>query len=156
MKIMYDGSSSQLKAHHTKSPFSASDNLNLEQVSNVTFKSQIGDVYFNLKFSPTLWCLCQAYCLALKCTNSRQDQWAFWVKCILCMARGGHFFSYISVIRHLGAVWAWPDLHSCTGTTLNVEWGVGTWVTLGMAVGVEIGTAGLGSGVTGATDCGVH
>ena len=58
------------------------------------------------------------------------------------------------MIRHLGAVWAWPDLCGCTGATLSVELGVGTGVTFGMAVGVETGTAGLGSGVTGATDCG--
>ena len=85
----------------------------MEQVSNVTLKSQIEDGYFNLKF-------------------------------------------YISVIRCLGAVWAWPNLHGCTGATLGVELGVGIGVTFGMAVGVETRTAGLGSGVTGATDCGVH
>ena len=38
----------------------------------------------------------------------------------------------------------------------GVEVGVGTGVTFGMTVGVETGTAGFGSGVTGATDCGVH
>ena len=31
------------KAHGTTSPFLASDNYNLEQVSDVTFNSQIGD-----------------------------------------------------------------------------------------------------------------
>ena len=67
-----------------------------------------------------------------------------------------HFFSYNSLIRHLGAVWVWPNLHGCTGATLGVEVGVGTGVTFGMAVGVEIGIAGLGSVVTGATDCGAH
>ena len=43
-----------------------------------------------------------------------------------------------------------------TGATLGVEVGVGTSMTFGMAVGIETGTAGDGSGVTGATDCGVH
>ena len=62
----------------------------------------------------------------------------------------------ISVIRDFGAVWAWPDLCGCTGTTLGVEVGVGTGVTFGMAVGVETGTTGFGSGVTSATNCGVH
>ena len=65
-------------------------------------------------------------------------------------------FSYISVIRCFGAVWARPDLYSCRGATLSVEVVVGTGVTFGMAVGVETGTAGFGSGVTGPTDCGVH
>ena len=53
-------------------------------------------------------------------------------------------------------MWAWPDLCGCTGATLSVEVGVGTGVTFGKAVGVETGTAGFGSGVTGTTDCGVH
>ena len=44
------------------------------------------------------------------------------------------------MIRHLGAMWAWPDLHGCTGATLSVEVGVGSEVTFGM----------------GATDCGAH
>ena len=60
------------------------------------------------------------------------------------------------MIRHVGAVWAQPDHHGCTGVTLGVEVGVGTGVTFGMAVGVEIGIAGFGSGVTNATNCGVH
>ena len=55
-----------------------------------------------------------------------------------------------------GCCWAWPDPHVCTGATLSAELGVGTGVTFGMAVGVETGTARLGSGVTGATECGVH
>ena len=59
------------------------------------------------------------------------------------------------MIRHLDAVWAWPDLHGCTGATLDVEVGVGTGLTFGMDVGVETGTVGFGSGVTGATDCGI-
>ena len=60
------------------------------------------------------------------------------------------------MIRCLGVVWAWPDLCHCTGaTTLSVELDVGIGVTFGMAVGVETGTAGLGSGVPGVTDCGV-
>ena len=67
-----------------------------------------------------------------------------------------HFFSYIYVIRHLGAMRAQPDHHGCTGATLIVEVGIGTGVTFGMAVGVETGTAGFGFGVTCATDCGVH
>ena len=71
------------------------------------------------------------------------------------MEPGSHFFSYISVIRCFGAVWAHPDLHGCTGATLIVEVGLATGVTFGMAVGVETGTAGFGSGVTGATDCSV-
>ena len=54
----------------------------------------------------------------------------------------------------MGAVWAWPDLHGCTGATLSVEVGVGTGMTFGMPVGVETGTTGFGSGVMGATDCG--
>ena len=53
-------------------------------------------------------------------------------------------------------MWALPDLHGCTGATLSVEVGVGTVVTFGTAVGVETGTAELGSGVMGATDCGAH
>ena len=60
------------------------------------------------------------------------------------------------MIRHLGTVWAWSDLHGCTGATLSVEVGVDTGATFGMAVDIEIGTAGFGSGITGATDCGVH
>ena len=60
------------------------------------------------------------------------------------------------MIRHFDAVWAWPDHHGCTGATLSVEWGVGTGVTFGMAVSVETGSVGLGSGITCATDCGVH
>ena len=51
-------------------------------------------------------------------------------------------------------MWAWPDLSGSTGATLSVELGEGTGVTFGMAVGVETGTAGLGSGVRGATACG--
>ena len=62
----------------------------------------------------------------------------------------------MSVIRHFGAVWAWPDLCGCTGATLGVEVGVGTRVTIGMAVGVETGTAGFCFGILGATDCGFH
>ena len=58
--------------------------------------------------------------------------------------------------RHFGAVWAWHDLHGCTGATLGVEVGIVTGVTFGMAVGVESGIAGFGSGVTGATDCGAY
>ena len=72
-----------------------------------------------------------------------------WLKCIICTARGSHFFGYISVIRCFGAVWAWPDLCCCAGATLGVEVGVGTGVTFGIAVGVETGTAGFGSGVMG-------
>ena len=60
------------------------------------------------------------------------------------------------MIRHFGAVWALPDLCSCTGASLGVEVGLGTGVIFCMAVGVENGTAGFGSGVMGATDCGVH
>ena len=60
------------------------------------------------------------------------------------------------MIRHLGAVWAQPDLHGCTGATLSVEVSVGTGVTFGMAVSGETGTVGFGAGVMGATDCGVH
>ena len=60
------------------------------------------------------------------------------------------------MIRHLGAVWAWSDLHGCTGATLSVELSIGTGVTFGMAVDVEIGTVGLGSGVMGAIGCGAH
>ena len=88
--------------------------------------------------------------------NSKHGLWVFWVKYIICRARGSHVFSYISVIRSVGAVWAWPDLCCCTDTTFNVEHSVGTGMTFDMAVGVEIGTTGLSSGVTGATDCGVH
>ena len=50
-------------------------------------------------------------------------------------------------------MWAQPDRHSCTGATLSVEVDVGTVVTFGMAVGIETGTAGFGSGFMGATDC---
>ena len=60
------------------------------------------------------------------------------------------------MIRHFGAVWAWPDLCGSTGAALSVEVGVGTGVIFGMAVGKEIGTAGPGSWVTGATVCGAH
>ena len=49
-----------------------------------------------------------------------------------------------------------PDLHGCTGATLSVKVGVSTGVIFGIAAGVETGTAGFGSGVMGATDCGVH
>ena len=59
------------------------------------------------------------------------------------------------MIRHFGAVWAWPDLHGCTGATLGAEVGVGTGVTLGITVGIQTGTEGYGSVVKGATDCGV-
>ena len=58
-------------------------------------------------------------------------------------------------MRHFGAVWTWPDLHGCTGATLSVEVGVGTGVTSGMAVDVETGTVGFGSGVMGANDGGI-
>ena len=60
------------------------------------------------------------------------------------------------MLRCLSAVWAWPNCHGCTGATLSVEVGLGTGVTFGMAVGVETGTLGFGSGFAGATDCGVH
>ena len=60
------------------------------------------------------------------------------------------------MVRHFGAVWAWPDHHSCTGATLGVDVGVGTGVTFGIAVGVETRTAGFGSYVTDATNYGVH
>ena len=60
------------------------------------------------------------------------------------------------MIRHFGAVWAQPDLCSCTGATLGVEVGVGTGMTFSMVIGVETGTAGLDSGVLDATDCGAH
>ena len=68
-------------------------------------------------------------------------------------SQGQSLFSYISVIRHFGAVWAWPDLYGCTCDTLSVEVGVGTGVTCGVDAGVETWTAGFGSGVKGATDC---
>ena len=42
------------------------------------------------------------------------------------------------------------------GATLGVEVGVGIGVTFDMAVGVETGTVGFGSGVMGAIDHGVH
>ena len=58
------------------------------------------------------------------------------------------------MITCFSAVWILHD-HGCTGATLSVQMGVGTGVTFGMALGVENGTAGFGSGVTGATDCGV-
>ena len=38
--------------------------------------------------------------------------------------RGSHFFSGIFVIRHFGAVWAWPDCHGCTGDTLCLVVGI--------------------------------
>ena len=60
------------------------------------------------------------------------------------------------MIRHFGALWAWPDLCGCTVATLSVEVEVGTEVTFGLVVCIETGTAGFGSGVMGATDCGVH
>ena len=60
------------------------------------------------------------------------------------------------MIRHLSAVWAWPELCGLTGAILRVEVGLGIGMTFGMAVGVETGTTGFGSGVTSATDCGVH
>ena len=53
-------------------------------------------------------------------------------------------------------MWAWSDLCSCTGATYGVGVGVGTEVTFGVVVGVETGTAGFGSGVTGAMNCGVY
>ena len=57
--------------------------------------------------------------------------------------------------RHFVAVWTWSDCSGCTGATLGVEVDVGTGVTFDMAVGVDTGTAGFGSGVTGSTDHGV-
>ena len=60
------------------------------------------------------------------------------------------------MIRHFGAVWAWPDLCGCMVATLGVEVGVDTGVTFGMAAGVETGKAGFGSGFMGATDCDVQ
>ena len=51
-------------------------------------------------------------------------------------------------------MWAWPDLHGCTGATLGIEADIGTGITFGVAAGVETGRAGFGSGVTAATDCG--
>ena len=58
-------------------------------------------------------------------------------------------------MRCFGALWACPDHHGCPDATLRVEVGEGTGVNFGMAVGVENGTAGFSSWVTGATDCGV-
>ena len=52
-------------------------------------------------------------------------------------------------------MWAQPNLCGCTGAILGVEVGVGTGMTFPVAEGVETGTTGFGSGVTGAADCGV-
>ena len=71
-------------------------------------------------------------------------------------SRGSHFFSYISEIRHFGAVWAWPDLYGCAGAMLGAAVGVSTGVTFGVAVDVETRTAVFGSGVTVSTNCGVY
>ena len=76
-------------------------------------------------------------------------------QCIICRARGSDLFSYISVVRHFGAVWAWPDLCRCTGAALGVEVSVDTGVTFGVTAGIETGTAGFGLWVTSATNCGV-
>ena len=112
--------------------------------------------YFNLKSKVLLYGVSARLNIQhLWCTDSKYGPWAFWVKYIFCRARGSHYFSYISVIRHFGAVLAWPDLHGCTGATLGVAEGVVNGVTFGVAVGVETGTAGFGSWVTGATICGV-
>ena len=56
--------------------------------------------------------------------------------------------SYISCIRCLGVVWAWPNLQGCTGATLGAaDVGAGTGVTLGTA-----GVCGFGvAGIVGAT-----
>ena len=60
------------------------------------------------------------------------------------------------MIRHFCAVWAQPDLCGWRAATLGVELGVGNGVNFGMAVGVETGIAGFGSGDTVAIDGGVH
>ena len=113
----------------------------------MTFNSQIGD--------GLLYSACARLNVQQLNADSKYGSWVFWVKYIICRARGSHFFIYISVIRYFSSVWAQPDCLCCTGATHHVEVGVGTGVTFGMAVGVETGTAGLGSGVTGATYCGV-
>ena len=51
--------------------------------------------------------------------------------------------SYSSWIRHLGAVWAWPNLWGCRGATLGVA-------AVGTDTGATSGTAGVcGFGVAG-------
>ena len=50
-------------------------------------------------------------------------------------------------------MWEWPDFGGCTGATLGAAVVISTVVTFGVAVGVETGTAGCGSGVTGVTNC---
>ena len=117
-------------------------------MSDVTFKSQIGN---GLLYSACARLNVQQ----LSAQIANMVPWAFQGECIIQRARGSHFFSYICMIRHFGAVWAWPDHHGCTGATHHVKVGVGTGVTFGMAVGVQTGIAGFGSGVTGATNCGV-
>ena len=56
--------------------------------------------------------------------------------------------SYSSWIRHLGAVWAWPDLWGCTGAMLGVA-------DIGAGTGGTSRTAGVCgfvvTGVAGAT-----
>ena len=68
----------------------------------------------------------------------------FWVKYIVHRVRGSYIFSYISVIRHLGAVWEWPDIYGCMGATIGAVVGVGTGLTFGVAAGEETRTASFG------------
>ena len=48
------------------------------------------------------------------------------------------------MIRHLSAMWAYPDHHGCMGAKFGAVVDVDTGVTFGVATGVETITAGFG------------
>ena len=91
----------------------------------------------------------QAYFPLPRCTLTNNE--TVWGCSKSGFSSHGPLVSYNSCIRHLGAVWAWPNLQGCTGAMLGVT-------DIGTDTGVTLGTAdvcGLGvTGIAGATDRG--
>ena len=81
--------------------------------------------------------------LTVLCLGAHNYGKTIWGQSESGFSSGGLEGSHISWIRCLGAVWAWPNLWSCTGAMLGVA-GIDT------GTGVTSGTAGVcGSVVTG-------
>ena len=102
--------------------------------------------------NPTLQHMHQSYCPLPKCAwTTWQSPGTFQVRFSSC----GPWDSYISCIRHLGAMWAWPDLLACKGAMLGVA-GIDTGVTFWTAGMAEVAVV-CGfrvAGIVGATGTG--
>ena len=70
----------------------------------------------------------RAYCPLPRCALSNDESLGTFHVGVLLSWAGGQS----SWIRHLGAVWAWPNLQGCTGAMLGVA-DVGTGATSGRA-----------------------